>query len=102
MFRNMKLWIRLSMGFLLVLMLLATVSVISVSRMGQLDARIGELVKDRFPKTVWANEMIDGVNMIALSMRNMIIVQSAEERQIQVRRVEDARAGIMANLEHLQ
>lgn len=101
MFNNMKLGMRLSLGFMLVLLLLGAVSVIGIQRMGQLNDQVDTLVNDRFPKAVAANEMIDNINVIARSMRNMLIVEGDSAIKREQEEVENARVIIGKNLEQL-
>lgn len=73
MFANMKIGIRLGLGFGLILGLLAAVVVIAVDRLAVMKDAVDELADDRYPKTVQGNDIIDAVNQIAHAMGNSLI-----------------------------
>ncbi|MEI6413441.1 MAG: methyl-accepting chemotaxis protein, partial [Pseudomonadota bacterium] len=54
------------------------------------------------PKTVWANDIIDQVNLIARAMRNALIVKTPEQAQEQLARIDLARKEILERVEKLQ
>ena len=65
MFKNLGIGTRLGVGFAIVLVLMVVQAVISYSRMATLQNEIDDMVRDKFPKTVWAKEIVDNVNVIA-------------------------------------
>ena len=75
MFKNMKIGARLGIGFGFVVLLLATISMISYIRLSQLNDGITVLVNDKFPKTVWANDIVDEINRAARATRNSLLVK---------------------------
>ena len=81
MFANMKLAVRLGLGFAATLALLVIISLVSYTRLGALNENIELMVKDRFPKTVQANDVIDAVNTIARQLRNAYIYSGAEQQK---------------------
>jgi methyl-accepting chemotaxis protein len=102
MFKDMKIGMRLGLGFALVLVLLAVISVVSYQRVGQISGQIDDLVNDKFPKTVIANDIIDDINTIARALRNSLLVTSAEDRQKELARVEKARVEIVEGFDKLE
>ena len=81
MFSNMKLAVRLGLGFAVTLALLLVISVVSYTRLGALNVEIENLVNDKFPKSVQANNMIDALNTIARHLRNSYIFSGAEQQK---------------------
>ena len=73
MFGNLKIGARLALGFGLVLLLLTVISVFAVSRLSLLNGEINDIVKDKFPKTVLANDIIDQINTQARSIRSATV-----------------------------
>ncbi len=102
MFKNMKIGMRLALGFGTVLLLLVAISVIGINRLGALDQEVKLMVEDRYPKTVWANSIIDSLSVVARAVRNMLLETDQGKIDQEIRRVEDAREQIGENLEKLR
>ena len=81
MFNNLKIGIRLGIGFAVTLALLITIAAVGYTRLGALDQTIDKMVLDRFPKTVQANEIIDAINTVARQLRNAYIYTGAEQQK---------------------
>ncbi|MGZ4958168.1 MAG: methyl-accepting chemotaxis protein [Methylomonas sp.] len=97
----MKLRTRLSLGFGGVLLLLAIIAGQSIYHMNDLLSNIDMLVNDKFPKTVWANNVIDNINVIARAMRNTLIVKDKDTIEKEVKRIQEARVTIKENMDKL-
>jgi methyl-accepting chemotaxis protein len=76
MLSNLKIGIRLSIGFAIALLLLIVVAAIGVTRIGELQTEITGLVKDKNVKTKLANDIIDDINGVGRWHRNMLILRS--------------------------
>jgi methyl-accepting chemotaxis protein len=81
MLNNLKIGVRLGIGFAITLALLITIAVVGVTRISALNGEIESLVNDQFPKTVLANDMIDAINTIARRLRNAYIFTGAESQK---------------------
>jgi methyl-accepting chemotaxis protein len=81
MLSNLKIGIRLSIGFAIALLLLIVVATIGIARVGELQAEIVDLVKDKNVKTKVANDIIDNVNAVGRFHRNMLIAQELTKRR---------------------
>jgi methyl-accepting chemotaxis protein len=79
MFNNMKIGTRLGLCFGLMLFIIGSVSVIGVTQMGAIDERTQVLANDKWPKTVWSNDIIDSINVVARAMRNILLWRDANE-----------------------
>ena len=79
--KNMKLGLRLGVGFGIVLILMLTLGTISYLRLGELNAEIKESNEVQFPKTVQANNVIDAVNTISMQLRNAFIYSDVERQK---------------------
>ncbi|MEY4719256.1 MAG: hypothetical protein RL563_1874, partial [Pseudomonadota bacterium] len=99
---NMTVKTRLGLGFGGVLLLLALTVFVSISSMRDLVGNIDQLVNDRFPKTVWAGQVINNINVIARAMRNTLIVKDNETIDKELKRIQDARVIIKDNLDKLE
>ncbi len=100
MFANMKLAVKLGLGFAVTLILMLVIAVTSYTRLTALNESIGLMVNDRFPKTVQANNVIDGIHTIARQLRNAYIYSGAEQQK-SIEAIAPQRAIITENLEKL-
>jgi len=78
MLNNLKLGVRLGIGFAITLVLLIVIAATSYSRLGSLNNEIENMVNDKFPKTVISNDVIDAINTIARQLRNAYIMTGTE------------------------
>ena len=81
MFKNLKIGIRLGVGFAVILAFLAIIASVSYLRLSALNDEIGLLVSDKFPKTVWANEALNAFDVVARQLRNIAIYSGAEQQK---------------------
>jgi methyl-accepting chemotaxis protein len=81
MLNNLKIGVRLGIGFAVTLALLLTIATVSYMRLATLNTEIEGLVQDKFPKTVQANDMIDAINIIARRLRNAYIFTGADSQK---------------------
>jgi methyl-accepting chemotaxis protein len=102
MFKNLKIGVRLGLGFGFVLILLSVISALAFTRLSALNTEISDMVNNKFPKTVIANDIIDQINIIARSMRNAALVKQQEDVKKELDRVVDARNKIGASLTQLE
>jgi methyl-accepting chemotaxis protein len=91
MFKNLKLGLKLAIGFGSVVLLLIVVAVVGIMRVSELDSNIENMVNDKYPKTVIANSIIDIVNEDARSLRNVIISVDKDDMLKQKARIDDNR-----------
>ena len=73
MLKNLKIGTKIGLGFAIAILFLVIVSAIGITRLGELNTAVDTLVNDRFPKTVQANAIIDNINVVARSTRNMLL-----------------------------
>jgi methyl-accepting chemotaxis protein len=101
MFKNMKIGMRLGLGFGLVLLLLSTIAFIGITRLANLNESMELIVEDRYPKTVVANEILKQINRIARSMRNVLLMEKQADIKQELERIDEARAEIKKGLDSL-
>ncbi len=102
MLSNLKIGLRLALAFSLVVVLMVAMAVVSVMRIGSLADEVNLLVSDRYQKTVWANNILDEVNLVARATRNALLVASREESEREMARIPQASARITENLDKLR
>ena len=88
---NMKIGTRLRCAFALLTLLLLATAVLGMLRLSSLELRMRDVIDDKYPKTVLANDIIKNVNIIARSSRNLLLM--SEPQQLAQERARIARAG---------
>ena len=102
MFKNLKIGVKLGIGFGLMIVLLATVSMLAYLRVDSINGEIKDMVNDKFPKVVMANDAIDQVNITARAIRNAMLVKSPEDVEKELARLSEARKKTGEILEKLE
>lgn len=98
---TMKVGTRLGLGYGGVILLLVIISGVSLNSMNSLLSGIDDMVNDKFPKTVWANNVINNINVIARAMRNTLLVKDQDAINKELNRIKEARVSIKENLDKL-
>jgi methyl-accepting chemotaxis protein len=101
MFKNLKIGVRLGIGFGITLILLALIAAIGILRISALQSEISNLVDDKNLKTALANEAIIGINRVGRFHRNMLIGKSDEMTRLEQAKAEESRKAVGALLEKL-
>jgi methyl-accepting chemotaxis protein len=94
----MKVGTRLGLGFGAVIFLMIVIAVLGISNMRSVEADMKDIINDKFPKTVWANNVVDSVNTIARAMRNALLETDADKIQKELDRIAEQRELIKENL----
>ncbi|QQS37226.1 MAG: methyl-accepting chemotaxis protein [Ignavibacteriales bacterium] len=102
MLNYMKIGMRLALGFAFALIALAFIILFSVTRLSGLDEEVNFMANDRFPKTVWANNIIDNINEGARVIRNILLVTDPSARKTEFDRLPKTAAAIDANVDSLK
>ena len=100
--KNLKIGLRLGIGFAIVLALLLIVAVMGSLRLGNLQAEITDIVGDKNVKVATSNDMIDAVNTIGLLHRNMLIMRGDDDIRSFTQGTNDERAKLLKSLEALE
>ena len=101
MFKNMKIGVRLGLGFALIITLLAVIAFIGLTRLSNINDSVTDMVNDKYPKTVWANDIIDNINQIARSMRNILLVDDKVKIDKELETIQESRKVIKEDLAKL-
>jgi methyl-accepting chemotaxis protein len=70
-FKNLGIGMRLGVGFAIVLLLMVVQSVSPTAAWQMLKNEMDDMVRDKFPKTVWANDIVENVNVVARALHVM-------------------------------
>lgn len=74
---NLKIGIRLGLGFFFVLVLLALVAGLGITRLSVLNAGTNAIVLENYPKVRMAQRILDNSNRLARSLRNTLLTSDA-------------------------
>ena len=86
MFKNLKIGMKLGIGFAFVLILLLAVSIISLLRIADMAEGTAKIVNDRMPKVEMSNEIVENTLLIARAIRNVVLStdKSYEKAQLEI------------------
>ena len=91
--KNMKLGTKLAGGFTVILLLMVIIAIIGISRLSSLNNDIETIVNESNAKVDLANDMINNINIIARSVRNIAMLNGRDNqlRDSEIKRIEDVR-----------
>ncbi len=98
----MKIGTRLILGFASISIILLVVGLVSYFNVDDLDAKIGDTVKDKYVKTVYLNEIKDNINTAMISTRNIILYTDEANINKEKQLIKDAAKNIQNVLDKLQ
>lgn len=88
---NMKIGSRLGAAFALVLVLTAAVAVFGITRMASIQANFDKVVKENNFKVMLVSGMTDQVNVLARTIRNLVLLEETDEMRKEEARIQEAR-----------
>jgi methyl-accepting chemotaxis protein len=91
MFKNLKIGMKLGIGFAIALVLMIAISAISIIRLADMTSATARIVDDRMPAIVMGNEIMENVLIIARSARNVVISPEKDFEKKQLEVIADAR-----------
>ncbi|WP_301102560.1 methyl-accepting chemotaxis protein [Propionivibrio sp.] len=83
MFKNLKIGVRLGIGFAVTLILMIVLAAISITRVSELQTEISSLVNDKNVKTKLANDIVDAINTVGRAHRNILIYKNDETTRVE-------------------
>ena len=93
-FKNLRIGVRLGLGFSVVLVLLSVIAFVGITRLVAVNDAIDEIVNNRWVKVGVLQEGMAAVNEIGLGARDMVLATTADDRQASKERVLSGRATI--------
>jgi methyl-accepting chemotaxis protein len=99
--KTLKVSTKLALGFGSAIALTSLIAAICLTRLRSLDADVHLMIDDRYPKTVWANEIINHVDFIARSMRTMLLQKDKDAIAREIEEIEAARNTILDRFDRL-
>jgi len=101
MLNNLKIGVRLGIGFAITLALLITIAVIGITRIGALDTSINQLIKEEVVKVQEAGNIAEAISVIGRHLRNAYLY-TGTERQNSLNGVAEQRKIITESIEKLE
>lgn len=89
MFNNMKIGLRLALGFGLVICFIIAIIVVSVNQMAVSHAKFEDIIKIANVRTQLANNMIDNAREIALAVRGTLLLKYNNESSENIQKMRD-------------
>jgi len=94
MFKNMKIGVRLGLGFGLVLVLLSVIAYIGITRLATVNSAVEDIVNNKWIKVGLLQDGLAGVNEIGIGARDLVLFTTMDARQAAKERVLKGRANI--------
>ncbi|MBW7841515.1 MAG: methyl-accepting chemotaxis protein [Ignavibacterium sp.] len=101
MLNNMKIGVRLALGFGIAALVILILNVLSIVNLNALNDDMSVVIKDRFPKTIWANDIIDMINDNSRAIRNAFILDDPEEIAKELKRLDAGKDLVDARVDSL-
>jgi methyl-accepting chemotaxis protein len=101
MFANMKIGLRLTLGFAVVLILMAALAAVGINGMSSVQGRLDEIVKDNMYKIGLNNKMAIELNNVQRLIRTLMLVKDPAAQATQRQAIDKARAAYNEAFEEL-
>ncbi len=102
MFNNIKVGMRISLGFAVLMILMIAMGVTAIGRISDVNDNLNVLVNDRMPKTLLANKVVDAINNVSRSLRDVIMAPTQEAQAKEIKEINTSRQIISDNLGKLE
>lgn len=102
MLKNMKIGVRLGLGFGIILFLLILMGVMSFFQINTISQKIDTVANDLFPKTIVVNDIIDNVNVTARALRNMALLKDSTKVRQEDHRIDEASSQVTESFQKLE
>jgi methyl-accepting chemotaxis protein len=102
MFADMKIGVRLGLGFGALVIIVLVLNVIGITRLGSVNAILDDIISDKWPKTVMANNIVNNTNTIAIALRDVLLASSKDEQRQHVERILASRKSIAESIDNLK
>ncbi|MFL9879429.1 methyl-accepting chemotaxis protein [Herbaspirillum rhizosphaerae] len=98
---NITISSRLWLGFGLLMLLMVAMAVVGVNRLSQLNRQMNDVIHDKYPKTVIAGDIVDQLNLVARSVRNILLLKDPKQIKSESDRIVGAEKAIQTQLTEL-
>ena len=98
---HLKISQRLLLGFGLLMLIMVLMAMVGINRLAELDKRMGDVINDKYPDTVMAGEIVNQINLVARSVRNILLLKDPQQISSEHDRIKGADQAIMQRLTQL-
>jgi methyl-accepting chemotaxis protein len=95
---NFKVGTRLTIGFFGLILLLAGVTALGVTRLSALNQGTEMIVKDRYPKVAIANKILQGISGSAITLRDLLLTDDPQQIKHDLDSIEAIRVEVSADI----
>lgn len=92
---------KLGIAFAAMTAIIIVLFFLAINTASTLNQSVQDLAYDKFPKTVWANNIIDAVNLGARALRNALLTKDPKDREQQIERALATTPIVKLNLDSL-
>ncbi|WP_292936061.1 methyl-accepting chemotaxis protein [Noviherbaspirillum sp.] len=92
-FANLKIGVRLGIGFASILLVLVAVLGFGLNSMQRINARLDAIVNENGVKTTAANDMASHVRDLSTHISNVVLLTNEEAMEVEAKKVVESRAG---------
>ena len=101
-FKNLHIGVRLTVALAAIGALLLAIAIISIIMLGRLNHGTSNIVENNMPQLEHSNDLINKVNNIAISLRNMMLTDNETDRANQLKIIETNRADALKDIAALE
>ncbi len=98
---HLKIGQRLALGYGFVIVLLITMTLVGIVKLGTLADTTDDTLRDKYPKTVMVNDVVGALGTIARAMRNTLIMTEPEQLKEQMEDISRAKRKMADTLDQL-
>ena len=91
MFANIRIGLRLALGFAVVLILMAGLAAVGINGLSAVEGRLDEIANDNMYKIKLNNDMADSVHIVSRVMRSIVLLSDKAAQASEQRKIEEAR-----------
>ena len=99
---RMKIGARLAAAFAFVLVLMAVIVFVGITKLSDVNSGTKEIVEDAYPKVIAATKIAGDLNQIARATRNMLLLKDPAGIKNEEATIAKARTAISSNMEYLE
>ncbi len=100
--KNLRIGVRLGLGFCIVVLLIAAIAVTGINRIHVIGDAMHDILENRAPKIEACNEVSKGLNDVARASRTMLLVTEKKDLDLAMRSVADGRKRAGDNMAELE